>query len=288
MTDHPCEACSRPAPDRTLCTICTDKLIAEIASVCAYHGLAHDLDIAVTKQAKFRPSPGGRSYTDEPPPMFDERASDAAGHLKAALAKWARVIIDETGAGTVPTLGPTCHTCPHRSCREIRTRGLPSDTLTSIAAWLCRRARWLAHHHQAGEAYTEIVGAVRAARITVDRPNDRVYAGPCDCGRDLYAKADARWAICRAKDHGEAPLMWPVDERRTWLLDQAADYIGTTTEISAALSRYAKPVTPAVIRGHVNRGNLRPVWSDGRRRALYRLGDVLDVVVPSLAGQDAA
>jgi len=264
LTDHPCEACNaRPAPDATVCITCMDHLISEIASVGAYHGLAYDLDIAMAKLSKFRPSPGGRSGSDERPLMIDERASDAAGHLKAALARWARVIVDDTGAEQ------------------------PSDALAGIAFWMRRRVRWLAYHHEAAKAYEEICDAVRAARIAVDRPRDRVYSGPCDCGRDLYAWPGDAWAVCRGEEH-EEPLMWPVDARREWLLQQAADFVGTTSQVAAALSRHDRPVTPAVIRGHAFRGNLRPVWADSRGRALYRLGDVLNVVIPVVTCEKVA
>lgn len=263
MPDHPCEACGRPAPDSTICSSCVNDLVTEIASVSAYRGLAFDLDISISKQSKFRAPAGGSTSTDERPMPMDEKASDVARHLKATLAKWAQVIITETGADQ------------------------PADDLPGIAAWLRTRVRWLAHHADAAKAHNEIRDAVRAARVAVDRPSDRVYAGPCDCGRDLYAYPGKRWAECRAEEHPE-PLMWPVDERREWLLQQATDYIGTTTEISAALSRLAKPVTPAAIRGYTHRGSLKPIWADARGRAMYRLGDVLTVVAPPAVGQEAA
>lgn len=264
MTDHLCELCAqRPAPDTTICRTCMDHLVHEVASVGAYHGLAYDLDIAIAKQAKFRASPGGRNYTDERPVLIDERASDAAGALKAALARWARVIVDETGAEQ------------------------PSDTLSGIASWLRLRIRWLAGHADAVRAYDQICEAVRAARFAIDRPTERQYTGMCDCGRPLYAREGDRWAVCRAEEH-EEPFMWPVSEMREWMLDQALGFVGTTTEISAALSRMSKPVTPAAIRGYVFRGKLRPVWADERGRALYLLGEVLTASMPIMTSEKIA
>jgi hypothetical protein len=287
VTDHLCAACAqRPAPHSTICRSCTDHLVSEVAAVGSYHGLAYDLDIATAKLSKFRPSPGGRSFTDERPLLIDEYASDAAGALKAVLSKWAKVIHRDTH----PTIhGPTCRFCRHPSCHEIR-RDFPVDTLAGIATWLRRRVRWIAGHPDAARAYAELCGAVRAARIAVDRPGDRVYVGACDedaCGRDLYARPGDRWAVCRAEVHEES-LMWPVDARREWLLQQAADFVGTTKEVSAALSRYARPVTPAVIRGLHNRGAVTPVSTDARGRHSWRLGDVLAAVTPVLTSEKIA
>jgi hypothetical protein len=286
VTDHLCAACAqRPAPDATLCRSCTDHLVREVADVGGYRGLAYDLDIATAKLSKFRPSPGGRSFTDERPLMLDERASDTAGELKAVLSKWARVIHRDTH----PTIyGPACRFCRHSSCHEIN-RDFPVDTLAGIAAWLRRRVRWIAGHPDAAKAYEEICGAVRAARVAVDRPEDRVYVGICDedgCGRGLYARLGDRWAVCRAEEH-EEPLMWPVDARREWLLQQAVDFVGTTTEVAAALSRYARPVTPAVIRGLDYRGAITPIV-DPQGRKKWRLGDVLAAVTPVLTSEKIA
>jgi hypothetical protein len=82
--------------------------------------------------------------------------------------------------------------------------------------------------------------------------------------------------------------MWPVDARREWLLQQAADFVGTTTEVAAALSRYARPVTPAVIRGLDYREVIAPVYTDSRGRKLWRLGDVLSAVTPVLTSEKIA
>lgn len=279
MTDHPCEVCARPqGDDATFCIGCAHLLDAALADVAAYHGLAYDLDLATSKQTIMTARDGGYSF-DVPLP-YHRAASDAAAVLKHALAGWARIVIVETGVGSVPTLGPVCRSCVHRSCRDIRTRGLPADATASLAAFLRPRVGWLRHHPAGAQAHDAITSAVADARRVCDRPADRIYAGPCDCGIDLYARLDAAYVICRAPDHDE-PLAWPVEQRRRWLLDSARDVLASGTEISRALTRYAQPVTPSALRGYVHRGTLA---SKGERReggrmvALYRLGDVLDIL----------
>ena len=280
-----CGVCGRPTPDNaTICPRDAYTLDAALADVSGYQGLAWDLDLATTRQTRMATRNGGRAT--ETPVMFNKQASAAAAELKNTLAGWARLIIDETGVGTTITLGPACRLCQHTSCREIRTRGLPADTLPGIAAWLRPRVGWLRHHEAGAEAHDQILDAVREARQAIDRPADKLYAGPCDeCGRDLYANLDASYVRCgNAEGHeGGDEWVWSVEERRRWLLDSAEDVLATTTEISRALTRYARPVTPEAIRGYKARGQLavkgeRPVSGRKDPVPLYRLGDVLDIL----------
>lgn len=258
MTDTPCEVCARPMGEQaTFCTGCAHLLDAALADVCAYHGLAWDLDLAITKQAVLTARDG--SHPTTVPLPYHAAASDAATTLKTVLTEWAGVIVRETGAD------------------------VPVATLPGIAAWLRPRVGWLRHHPAGAQAHGQILDAVRDARRVCDRPADRLYAGPCDCGADLYARLDAAYVVCRNTVHGSDGVAWNVEDRRRWLLRSAEDVLATTTEISRALTRYARPVTPEALRGYVFRKQLvakgeKPV--PGRRDPLplYRLGDVLDIL----------
>jgi hypothetical protein len=291
---HDC-ACGRPIQDTAVvCPHCGFQLDAALAEITEYRGLAYDLDVTLSKQANIT-STNGAPQAEEPQAKapgtlrpsqlpYHGGASRAAGELKGVLVTWARVVIAETGVGTVPTFGPTCRSCQHRSCRDIRTRGLPtSDTIAGIGAWLRPHVGWLRYHEAGQEAVDEICDAVAAVRRVIDRPAERLYAGPCDCGVDLYARLEASYVTCRADAHEDGPLVWPVEERRRWLLRSAEDVLATTAEISRALTRYQQPVTPEMIRGYKARGRLvqrgsRP--ENGKQVALWRLGDVLAIVAP--------
>jgi hypothetical protein len=229
-------------------------LDAAIADVCAHHGLGWDLDLALARQVCIGARDGSRPTETAWP--WDDRAGKAAAELMRVLRKWAYRIKDETGAG------------------------YPPRKMAPLAGWLRPRVGWLRHHPDGAAAHGEILDAVRAARRTVDRPADRLYAGPCDCGADLYARLGAAYVVCHADAH-DGPVAWPVEERRRWLLNSAADVLATATEISRALTRYQQPVTPSALRGYVHRGQLvsrgeRP--DGGRTVKLYRLGDVLDIL----------
>lgn len=253
-----CGTCSRPIADgAVICVTCAYQIDDAIQDVAAYRGLAYDLDIAVTRQARIGQRSGGKST--ETPLAYDQRASDADDALKKALAKWAHTIAFETGAEP------------------------PTGDLAHIATWLRPRVGWLRHHEQGALAWTEILDAVRDARRVIDRPADKLYAGPCDCGEDLYARLDAAYVICKSIAH-EDPVAWEVEARRRWLLASAEDVLATTTEISRAMARYATPVTPSAIRGYVARkrlGQRGERVENGKTLALYRLGDVMAIVIPA-------
>lgn len=255
--NQPCETCTRPIADGAkVCAACAHVLDAALADVCGYHGLAYDLDLTLSRQSRMGVRDGSRPTEAAVP--YDARASRAAGELRGVLTSWARLVIEETGDTW------------------------PQDTLTAVAAYLRKRVGWLRHHEAAAEAYGEIVDAVRDARRIVDRPAERLYAGPCDCGEDLYASLHNVYVTC-ASDAHEEPVVWPVEDRRRWLLRSAEDVLATTTEISRALTRYSQPVTPEAIRGYKARGRLFVKGErieNGRTVALFRLGDVLKLVIP--------
>lgn len=251
--------CGRPIPDTAaLCPHCGYLLDASLAELAAFRGLAYELDVALTRQARI----GGRdgSRPAETPIAYDERIAKVTKHLRDAMTEWASIIVRGTGAEP------------------------PPPGLAQLAAWLRRHVGWIRYHEDALDAYTDITDGVRDARRAIDRPADKLYAGPCDeCGEDLYASLDASYVVCHnTEGHASGDeWVWEVTERRRWLLDSARDVLASGTEISRALTRYAQPVTPSALRGYVHRGALIARGErieGGRMVMLYRLGDVLDIL----------
>lgn len=290
MTENQCP-CGRPSRDATLCVTCAHQLDDAIAEICDH--LAEDLDIALTRQARIdRPSgtrtpaegDDGRQWPGTLRPTaipFDPGTSDVAYTLRRILAGWAQLVAEGIGVYSETNrrgIGPVCRRCAHSSCRSILPIPAPPESLGGLARWLRPRVGWLRHHPAAADAYTQILDAVHRARRVIDRPADQLYAGPCDCGEDLYAKLSAAYVECR---NHEQPIVWPVEERRRWLLESADDVLATSGEISRALTRYSQPVTESSIRGYVLRGRLTPKGQRtvGKKSTpLYRLGDVLDIL----------
>ncbi|MFD9943210.1 hypothetical protein ACFWYW_14545 [Nonomuraea sp. NPDC059023] len=239
--------------------------------------LADDLDIALARQARL--GTGGRRGGGETPLPYAPEASEAIWILRTALVGWIRVL-EETDPAQ-PT-GPTCSTCEHGSCRLITYRTPAPDTLAGMADWLTRRIESLRHHEAAGEAVEEITNAVRQATHAIDRPADRVYLGICsvslegggECDTDLYARPHAPVMTCL-----HCGTQHSIQLRRAILLAAAEDVLGTATEVARALSGLGQHVTPSMIRGYAHRGRLALRGTDSADHPLYRLGDVLALIL---------
>jgi hypothetical protein len=260
----PCEICDRPqGDDATFCAADAHRLDAALADVCAYRGLAYDLDDTLARQTHLHLTPEEAAEEKRAPGVlvanplpYNPRASKAGGNLKAVLVSWTRLVVEEAGDDW------------------------PADSLTAVASLIRKRVGWLRHHPAGADAYEEITDAVRAARRAVDRRADMLYAGPCDCGEDLYARLGAEYVQCHDTAH-ERPAVWNVADRREWLLDSAQEVLLTTTEICQALALYALNTTPEALRGYKARGRLTERGTrveNGRTAAVFRLGDVLDIL----------
>jgi hypothetical protein len=285
--------CGKPTRDATLCVPCAMRLDDAIDQIAAYQGLGYDLDVALSRQDHIN-RPTGRPDTEDRDDVrqwpgtlkattlpYRDTAALAAATLHQVLTAWADQIATEIGIRAwKPTPGgpfPVCWRCRHPSCRMYRPPALPPTGIAPLAAWLRPHVGWLRHHHDAVRAFTEITDAAHAARAAVDRPAERLYAGPCDeCGEDMYGRVGARMVECPP-----CQLVYEIEARRQWLLRSAEDVLASATEIARAITRLGQPVTPEAIRGLVHRGQLTPHGHRqvGRREVpVYRLGDVLDVL----------
>lgn len=263
---HDC-ACGRPIQDTAVvCPHCGFQLDAALAEIVEYRGLAYDLDAAVSRQVRIGQREGSRSA--ETPLPYNKRASDAATHLRSVLVSWARIVHEETDPAPI---GPTCRRCKHRSCRAIRFRQLPPDTLAGIATWLRPRVGWLRHHRAGAEAWDEITQAVRDARRAVDRPAERLFAGPCnECDTDLYAIAGALSVTCP-----ECGLMYEVEARREWLLGALEDHLVNATQMSRLVTYLGIKVADSTIRTYASKGRIASHGTDAKGHPLYKLGEVV-------------
>lgn len=279
----PAEGCDRPAPgDATICGACQADLRRALDTVA---WLAGELDVTLSGQHS-RTGAGSAEAEDDPTPAvlhigrlgYNQRASEAAYVLRTALVGWVRVMSE----GWTAPHGPACRTCVHPSC--VLVTG-PADTPTSMAAWLSAGLSRLARHPAAEEAHGEITAAVRAAQRAVDRPPGTVYAGPCrQCATALYAKPGATYVRCR--ECGESH---DIADRREWMISQCEDLLGSSAYVAMVCRGLGVQISESTVRMWVKRRKLQPrTWSEprgddareeGRRRPLYRVGDVIDVAL---------
>ncbi|RCG19083.1 hypothetical protein DQ384_38035 [Sphaerisporangium album] len=269
----PVPGCDRSMPGhRRVCAACAARTVRDLDDVLS---LALHLEISRTRQARL--GEPGAGHSGERAIPWDQRAREAAYVLRSALLGWYRVLSE----GAPRVAGPVCILCEHPSCEWADLGRPPADTLPGLARWLIRHRVRLLRHPAAPEAVDELRAAVNLARRAIDRPPAAWYAGPCgagDCTADLYTRHGAARITCRAcgADHDS-------QARQAWLMDQAADHLGTATEIARALHGWHPELTPSVVRGYAHRRRIQARGRDQAGRPLYRVGDVMDLLTGETA-----
>lgn len=251
-------------PDRYVCARCTATLRGLLTDL---PGLMADIEDATAKRLRFGGTAVRRQAADHPLPL-SLAASDAGWVARQTLLAWTDWITAVRG-----------HRVPD-TWREV------GDYL---AGWHRGAIDWVSRHPDGPVCVDELTAALRQARAAVDRPAERQYAGPCtattvdddglaaDCTGELYARPGATEVACP-----ECGAVYPLAQRRAWLLEQAEDRLLPAAELARAVDGLGVVVTSSTVRSWVRRGRLvargRTVTAGGRAAATYRVGDVLDLV----------
>jgi hypothetical protein len=266
-----------PAAQR-ICSACRSELERDLADV---PSLAGHLQLALARQVRM--SDAVARGTETPLP-YDARAGDAAILLHQTLAAW----VAHLQAGAPIIAGPVCSTgCRHATCLHITLSCRPGPSTADHARWLLRHLPILLGKDLVEVACEQLTEAIRGARRVIDRPLDRVYAGPCDeCGRDLYAQPGATITTCPTCVDAEGyHLGYGVQSRRDWMLAEIEEMRLPASDITRALTSLVRPIKPALLYTWVHRRRLVPVGTNAHGHALFRVGDVLDLMgnVPAVA-----
>lgn len=244
MSNEPCavEWCDRPVGDGYVCQPCASRLERALGDVPA---LWEELDTVLTRQARYA-DPEGRG--NDPALMFDTVASELGWVLRNTLSTWCRLIAEERGR-VLPT----------------------ADNPAAVALWLLSHVEWLRHHRAGAEAVEEITSAVKAVRKAVDRPVERIYAGPCaDCGGDMYGKPDAVTVACRP-----CGLEYDVAEMLAWMRSKVYGRLVTAKEGAMLLSRFGLETAQGTIDKWHFRKRLASPSHDAEGRRLYLFDDLV-------------
>jgi hypothetical protein len=268
----PCPRCDRPIHDQAyICGPCGSRLAKDLAAVVAIAGEAWT---TIARQAA---NGAGSGRSAEKPLPFSWEAADATDSASNVLITWARHIAEERGIPWMPppsVQGPLCANRACRGCASIAASRRRLHPMSWIARWLREQLDWLRHRREATEAFDELHDACRLLVRTVDRPPVRWYAGPCDgCTLDLYAMPGAAKVRCRecGTDHD-------AEARKMWLLECAEDLLAHAALVAKALTALGYPVAEATVRSYAHRGRILEKGRDEQARALYRVGDVLELV----------
>ena len=256
--NEPCETewCDRPVAEGRVCQHCADRLSVALGDVGA---LWDELDTVLTRQARYSDAEG-RGGSEKALP-FNPTASELGWVLRNTLSTWCRLIAEERGR-VLPT----------------------TDTPAAVAGWLLSHVIWLRHHRAGHEAVEEITSVVGQIRKAVDRPPERVYAGPCkDCGGDMYAKPDAASVDCRP-----CGLSYDVTEMRAWMRSQVYGRLVTAREGVVLLSRFGLPIQQKTIDKWVERKRLTFHSRDADDVRLYLFDDLVTLAAASTPTERAS
>jgi hypothetical protein len=260
MTTVECVSCARPLANAFVCAGCLAGLIADLDAV---PELLVQLEVTYARLHRLGiPSEG--------------RGEQLPYHVPASEARY--------------VLGDTLRA---QASALSSSRGLDLPIYLSWrnpaghARWLGRHADSIRLDEDAEKIIDEIADAVAMARRTIDRPPELVVLGPCGvegCTRIVYAPIEAERASCDAclAEHD-------VDERRTELLDAAADQLVTATTAlgwSRALMKTSPP--RGTFDSWVSRGRVLSRGPDRQGHHLYRFGEVADVVASWLSHRKRA
>lgn len=254
--NEPCmsEWCDRPVGDGYVCQTCGDKLSVALGDVPA---LWDELDTVLTRQARYS-DPEGRGGDKALP--FNLKASDVGEALRGTLNTWCRLIAEERG------------------------KDLPEDEPAAVARWLLNHVTWLRHHRAGSDAVDEITSAVHKVRCVVDRPPERIYAGPCaDCGGDMYGKPGAASVSCRP-----CGLEYDVAGRVEWMRAQVYGRLVTAREGVILLCRFGLPVQQKTIDKWVERKRLTVHSHDANKVRLYLFDDLVPLAAADTPSEQAS
>lgn len=256
MSNDPCmvDWCDRPVGDGYVCQRCADRLERALGDIPA---LWEELDTVLTKQARYAAAEFRRGEQALP---FNAAASELGWVLRNTLATWCRLIGEERG------------------------KELPEDNPPAIARWMLNHVGWLRHHRAGHEAVEEITSAVNAIRKAVDRPAERIYAGPCaDCGQDMYAKPDASTVECRP-----CGVEYSVPDMLAWMRGELVGKLVTAREATVLLGRLGVQVSQKTVEKWHLRMRVTDHGLDRDGKRLYLFDDLVMLAAGNTPSEQAS
>lgn len=190
--------------------------------------------------------------------VFNERASQAKTELCRAVVSWTKMFAEENDH-------------------------LQFDvaTIEQAARWMAGFPNLLASHPSAVFMHRELRERVLAARRCIDRRAARVYLGVCGavfegilCDEGLFAvegRYEARCFVCGTE--------WRVEDRRRAMLAGLENKVAHSGNLAALVKANGVSLASSTIRNYARNGKIECVATDSKGRPLYRVGDVLDVLL---------
>lgn len=249
MSDQTCN-CGQPTRDNGY--VCDDDLGNLARALGEVPWVVEQLEVTLTKARGVDYTTLGGAASSEVALPLDVRAFEASGALRAALVTWVRF-------------------CDEESVRHQSPKSeLPTDDLVAMSRWLLWRVDGLGLNDLGWDAVSEITRAIGRCRMVIDRPAEKRYAGPCECGRDLYAKPGARVTKCRSCERE-----YDVEEMRDWMRKATEGRLVTALEGSTLLGRFDLPTAQKTIDKWHERKRVLDHGKNPQGRWIYLMSDLI-------------
>lgn len=248
--------CGKPTRDNSY--VCDDDLGELARALGEVPWTVEQLEVTLTKARGVDYTAIGGAAGSEVALPLDARALEASRALRHALVTWVRFCVEED--------------IRHQSPKS----GLPADDLPAMSRWLLWRVDGLGLNDLGWDAVSEITRAVGRCRMVIDRPAEKKYAGPCECGRDLYAKPNAKLTKCRSCERE-----YDVEEMREWMQGEVADRLFTSREAETLLGRFSMPTHKRTIDYWHERGRVADRGTNPAGHHLYLMSDLIALAAQS-------
>lgn len=249
MSDQTC-ACGTPTRDNAyVCDGCLDKLTHALAETPWLDG---ELATTIGQQRGIDYRGLGGSPSSETPAPVNVAALEARRAYRHALVTAIRFCNEEH--------------VRHQSANSRQ----PVDNLASMSRWLMWRVDGLAFNDMGGEFVAEVVDGFGRCRRMVDSRPERRYAGPCECGRDLYHKPGAVTVKCR-----DCEREYDSAELYAWMKSQVMGRLVTAHEGSLLLCKFELETPKRVIYGWEERGRISAHGCNPVGKRLFLIDDLL-------------
>lgn len=260
MTDCHVDACTRPTSSGYLCEPCLIELADALRD---FPILAKALDATFAQEQRFTVSRPRRvrepGEEEESPLPINEHAGRLRRELSRELLRWTF----NTPRARLALIPRTRHT----------TQAMSSQLLNNLDHYRANKNGPLAHR-----TFTSLHTRILRA---VDRPPDLIYLGTCSnartgtkCPQDLYAEWGATFIKCNTCGHDHN-----VADRRSTLILAVKDQLANAADISRGLAGLGMGVTAERVRQWKQRNRLISRGVDLGKHPLYRVGDVIDLVM---------
>lgn len=242
--------CGKPTRDDAyVCEDCLSDLSRALGDV---PWLANELDTTLAGERGIDYTALGGAPGAETPLALNAAAFEANRNLRHVLVTWVRFCVEEG--------------VRHQSPSDA----LPGDTLAEISAWMLWRVDGIGFNDLGTDAVSEITRAVGKCQYVIDRPAERRYVGPCECGRDLYSKPGAKVTTCRACER-----TYDVEEMGEWMRAGVAGRLVTAREGATLLGRFDLPTAQKTIDKWHERKLIADHGHNAEGRRLYLIDDLI-------------